>query len=333
MKRVFHKLFLYGLLVAGMYLHFALIVPLTVFAQEANCAMPEPIANLVSSVEKVSSTGGRISDKALLRVRSDLTHAEKLLTISSMFEPGLRERHQALLSLVKHTRGILDDTRVSNPRGTMQIIESVRKTISETCSAEMRSTGKSDVTASSSLYSPSAIDMITTGSLSDDAKLNQGANIEGDRMYYLYLLVGLPAAIGLVFLIRSIFLWAASFFHGRMTCKIWAQLEIGSERIDGNITILGRRGIRFQPARQDAFQRIESLAGYNVSSVIVGSQKFPTNLIGLHGSFISLLFTNQISRRLKKKLLSQSKHTPNFVEMGHPEPNIHEHLSTSSSST
>ena len=119
--------------------------------------------------------------------------------------------------------------------------------------------------------------------------------------------------ITMIFAIRMAFDWAYAITHNRRSCRIQAVAAAGLDVIDGHITILGRKGCRFQPVNEGAFARLEQLAQARYVTLYVDDHAFPMLIDGTYGYFAALYFNVPLSREKQETLLGYSSMTPRYV--------------------
>ncbi|SFL64927.1 hypothetical protein SAMN04488042_101992 [Shimia aestuarii] len=138
--------------------------------------------------------------------------------------------------------------------------------------------------------------------------------LDSEGMLRMGVLLGVVALmILLIFAIRVAFDWAYAVTHNRRSCRIQAVVESGLDVIDGHITILGRKGCRFQPVNEGAYARLEQTAQARYVTLYVSDHAFPMLIDGTYGHFAALYFNVPLSREGQGTLLGYSSMTPRYV--------------------
>lgn len=139
---------------------------------------------------------------------------------------------------------------------------------------------------------------------------------------FVPLFVALLGAVLFVWLlylsIPILFYWGFSAFNRRKSCRIRAFIEMDLETIDGYITLLGRRGCRFNPVNEGAFNRLKKLLPSLPQDVVIhaGDVVLDAEIYRMSRDFgYKSLFRKSLSWRAQKELLQMSITVPVFVPL------------------
>lgn len=147
-----------------------------------------------------------------------------------------------------------------------------------------------------------------------------------EHAFHLGRMLLLGALVLIVILVpltgKQLYIWIWALRYSRKACRINAVLSFPNDTVEGSVTILGRRGCRFQPVDKEAFNRLRPLAVKHSPTLIIGSQQASGRVEGLHGVFAVVEFREQLSLKAHTAMLKQSKITPYFVAKNTPKPNV-----------
>ncbi|MGI9394619.1 MAG: hypothetical protein ACR2OY_08225 [Boseongicola sp.] len=306
----------------AMGLHLLLLIPVAAQADHMRCGVPISVIALVELTDELSGLRGRIPDVHLRRVRQALTEVERALAKRVAGDLGLGDQGVLFRQLAEQISDVVLTHRIARPAKLRARLRKLQRAIDVACNSSTADSRDAKPTESST-GSPAPAEI---GNLQDWMHSlltdKSGSDSNAHPIYILFILLILAGTLGFVGLVHIAYTWVFSLIFNRKSCLILATLEIGLEVVDGTITVLGRRGLRFQPVNQGAFKRIEGLVGTGKPFIVVGPHRLATNLTGLHGVFVSMLFPSRISLALQEKLLESSLVTPHHVKKDIPKSNI-----------
>lgn len=141
-------------------------------------------------------------------------------------------------------------------------------------------------------------------------------------LYLALLAPGVVAILGAIAGGRLAYQWIYAFTFSHRSCKIVATLESGLDIVDGHITILGQKGLRFQPLYEDDYAWLEQLEDFEDCVIIVGSHRMYGRIDGLHGNFAVFFFDQLLSNELLSVLMEESTVLPKYVRRSTPKSNL-----------
>ncbi len=295
----------------------------------SDCGTPVDVSNLAASLDRVLRIDGPIVGKDLARLRRDLHRAEAALRGSGANAHRLHKNYQSFDLLVHQTRKIIREKMIHDPEKIVRTLRELRSTSDVTCSQEPPKGGQSNVVegsnriprTSETARQANQVPMVTFDASDSDAG--------GQWKMFLIILLAIAAGIVLTHLFLQLFNLVFSLFHDRMACRISASLQVGSQAVDGHITILSRRGFRFQPINADAVQQFEDIVGAGVCTTVVGSQRLPAEVTGLHAGFVSVWFSSALSAWDHRQLLKLSGLDPYYTKTPATKSNRERYLQSS----
>lgn len=135
------------------------------------------------------------------------------------------------------------------------------------------------------------------------------------------VLLVLALIISAIITVNFSYAFARGIIQHRRKCRIAGLLLGNGLEFEGNITILGVNGVRFQPINQTTGGRLQDLMaseGFVEFNLKIGSKIFPVFVDGYHNFFSPLYFLEAISRGELAAILTESKIKPVIVpNIGH----------------
>lgn len=260
----------------------------------ARCGLPEDVMLLVDNLY-VASSQGRTPDVDLAaRIQQDLRGINMRDVSSKLFSVGLAHRRARIEALLVEAQRVGALGLTNSPNLLRERLNSVERLHNAVCKLEEI---KADELAKSNEISRSSGPSRTFEHFSTTARMA--------------ILLGLTSFLsGLVVLVRMLYLWIYALVSARKTCRIAAALEEGLDVVDGTVTLLGRKGCRFQPVNSGAYDRVAAMMDKSGIFLVVNGQRFLMTSGKTRGFFVSMYFKRPLKRGTREALLALSSITP-----------------------
>lgn len=288
---------------------FMTCMPLTA---KAECGLPAALDDLVSKLRQTmfATVGAsRAYGEELERLVDEIDREKLTYALNSLDLAGSRG---VIDYLIQEAQTISAQGFVPDRDGLQKQIRVYDKLAKDTC-RKAASEGRA-------ITKPNGISQIDMQSLSNSRASHDGT-VEPPYQSFFFLALLAPAVVGLLAVLaggRLAYQWISAFTFSHRSCKIAASLECGLDLVDGHITILGKKGCRFQPESDDGFEQLEWLDDFEDCIIVIGPNRLFGSVDGLHGTFAVFFFENPIKDELLSVLMHRSSVPPKYVRRSTP---------------
>ena len=297
------RLFLLGRIWATLFL---LILP--GFAQ-AQCSLTPEVGRLVEAMEVAVGRPGALGSAQAADLYRHAQRVHPSDVANRLRAAGYPANTHAVDMLIKEARAVAQRRRVASHNVTRMRIRRVEKLRERVCAAEARlqMAGNSGQTRGAA------------GGESDDGGLFQGNGGAGSVALRLSMVPAtLASVVGASYLVKLAYIWIFALLFNRRKCWIPARLKIGVDVIPGHVSILGRKGARFQPDSPELSARMEAQAPCINARLLVAGLSLDTRLEGVHDGFGVVFFNALLGPGKQKTLLANSRIEPKLVPKSTP---------------
>lgn len=260
----------------------------------ARCGLPDEVMLLVDDLYAASHQGLSADPQLAARIQQDLRGVDMRDVSSKLFSVGLAHRRSRIEALLQEAQRVGLQGRVSSPNLLRERLGGVERLHNAVCKLEEI---KADELAKAKATSQPSAPFKSFENLSTTARIA--------------ILLGLTSFIsGMLVAGRNLFLWLHALISARRSCRISAALERGLDVVDGTVTVLGRRGCRFQPVNPGAYARAEAMTDRPGMFLVVEGRRILLHSGVAKGGYVSAFFLKPLLRNELTDLLTASSITP-----------------------
>lgn len=273
------------------------------FAQ-AQCILTPGVGRLVEAMEVAVGRPGALDSKQAADLYRLAQQVHSPDVANRLRAAGYPANTHAVDMLIMEAREVAQRRRVTSHNVTRMRIRRVEKLRERVCAAEarIRMAGDSEKSRSAG------------GGDSDDSGLFQGGGGALDVATRLAMVpVTLASVVGASYLVKLAYVWIFALLFNRRKCWIPARLKIGVDVIPGHLSILGRKGCRFQPDSPELSARMAAQAPCINARLLVAGLSLDTRLEGVHDGFGVIFFNALLGPGKQQALLSTSRIEPTLV--------------------
>jgi len=288
----------------------AMLIVLTICmpqAANAKCGLPAEIDDLVAKLRlanfaNLGTTPEFVDDFRRLVVAIDY---EKLAYALNRLD--IAQSRGVVDYLIQEAKSIAVRNRITDKRHLENQIRAYDQLVKTACRKQVGDSGGAS--------KRNGISQIDSQQLSRNGAAMDGS-IEPPSASLLFLALLAPAIAVVLYALtggRLAYQWIFTFALSRRSCKIAATLESGLDVVDGHITVLGRKGCRFQPEDDGVCSPLERIEDVDASAIIVGPHRLQGSIYGLYGACAVLYFDQQIKEEVLNALIQASTLAPKYV--------------------
>lgn len=288
----------------------AILIVLTIsmpHAANAKCGLPAEIDDLVAKLRLANfanfgTTPEFVDD--LRRLVVDIDYEKLAYALNQL---DIAQSRGVVDYLILEAKSIAVRNRITNERELKSQIRAYDQLVKTAC--------RNQVEDSSGAAKRNGISQIDSRQLSRNGAALDGS-IEPPSESLLFLALLAPAIAAVLYTLtggRLAYQWMFTFALSRRSCKIAATLESGLDIVDGHITVLGRKGCRFQPVDDGEYAPLERIEDVDASAIIVGPHRLQGSIYGLYGTSAVLYFDQQIKEEVLEALIQASTVAPKYV--------------------
>lgn len=288
----------------------AILIVLTICAPHAataKCGLPAEVDDLVAKLRlanfaNLGTTPEFVADLRRLVVAIDY---EKLAYALNQLD--IARSRGVVDYLILEAKSIAVRNRITDKRELKSQIRAYDQLVKTACRNQIGDSGGA--------AKRNGISQIDSQQLSRNGAAMDGS-IEPPSASLLFLALLAPAIAVVLYVLtggRLAYQWIFTFALSRRSCKIAATLESGLDVVDGHITVLGRKGCRFQPEDDDEYSPLERIEDVDASVIIVGPHRLQGSIYGLYGNSAVLYFDQQIKEEVLNALIQASTVAPKYV--------------------
>lgn len=288
----------------------AILIVLTIcmpHAANAKCGLPAEVDDLVAQLRLANfanfgTTPEFVADLRRLVVAIDY---EKLAYALNQLD--IVRSRGVVDYLILEAKSIAVRNRITDKRELKSQIRAYDQLVKTACRKQVGESGGA--------AKRNGLSQIDSQQLSSHGAAMDGS-IEPPSASLLFLALLAPAIAAVLYVLtggRLAYQWIFTFALSRRSCKIAATLESGLDVVDGHITVLGRKGCRFQPVDDGEYSPLERIEDVDASAIIVGPHRLQGSIYGLYGTCAVLYFDQQIKEEVLNALIQASTVAPKYV--------------------
>ena len=263
----------------------------------ARCGLPDGVMLLVDDLYAATQPGMSADPKLAARIQQNMRGVDMRDVSSKLFSVGLAHRRARIEALLTEAQRVSALGRTASPNLLREQLNSVERLHNAVCKLEEI---KADELAKAKATSQPSGPPRTFENLGTTARIA--------------ILLGLTSFIsGMLIVGRNLYHWVHALISARRSCRIAAALERGLDVVDGTVTVLGRKGCRFQPVNPGAYDRAAAMVDKPGLFLVVDGKR---HLLGsgiAQGFFVTVFFLSPLQRNEQADLLALSSVTPRIA--------------------
>lgn len=269
-----------------------------------NCRLPPEIDALIVGMRLSLPTSGDLSSLQRARLSGLSAAIDKTQVDKALRKSGLGSSQNAIADLIEHAQQIAVYGSITDKAATMGRITRALTLVRSICS-ERASRIDQQLQRAGQLHQ---VDEQTSSSRSVMPSLDTS---NGGSLVVLSLLVPLIiGSIAVIVLGHQLYSSVRAFTFSRKACRITAAVEHDLDIIDGHVLIMGRRGVKFQPVNEGAYNRLEQLGEGEPMNLLLGHHCLSGRVVALRGKFAAFFFDEPIQKDFIDILLKLSAIVP-----------------------
>ncbi|WP_421703206.1 hypothetical protein [Aliiroseovarius sp.] len=277
----------------------------------AQCILTAEVGRLVEAMESAMARPDGISSSDAADLYRRAQRVSPPDVADRLREAGYPANTHAVDMLIREARTVAQNRLVMSQNVTRLRLRRVEKLRERVCAAEARLEMAGNGSKTHGGAGPSG----------DEAGLFTGSGGAGNVALRLGMVpVTLVSVVGTIYLMRLGYVWIFALLFNRRKCWVPARLKIGVDVIPGHMSILGRKGCRFQPESPELSLRMEAQAPCIDAHLIVNHLVLPARLEAVHEGFGVVYFGGMLGPGTQKSLLAKSRIEPTLVPKSTPRP-------------
>ena len=277
----------------------------------SNCILTPEVGRLVEAMEVAVGRPTTLdgSDAADLYRRAQRVHLTDVA--NRLRDAGYPANTHAVDKLIEEARNVAQRRMVTSHNVTRMRIRRVEKLRERVCAAEARME-----MAGHAENAPGA----TGGQDSGDGPFQRNGGAGSVALRLSMVPVTLASVVGASYMAKLAYIWIFALLFNRRKCWVPARLKIGVDVIPGHLSILGRKGARFQPDSRELSARMEAQAPCIDAKLLVAGLSLDTRLEDVIDGFGIVYFNALLGPGKQKALLASSRIEPKLVPKTSPKP-------------